>query len=217
MNENSENVKNFFHSYASDFNSIYGRTGKANFFQKTIDRLFRKVMFERMIETFKDLSGNEIKTILDIGCGPGRYSAHFMKLGKDILAIDIAQGMLDIAKDTTRSIETGSIQFILANYLEHNFENKIDGACLMGLLDYIDDPLSLLKKLNKEISKTICISFPKSRGALAFQRKIRYFLRSCPLYLYSKSEIEDLLKNAGFSGKYTIKDLGRDYYVKISI
>ena len=217
MNKKNEDVKKFFHSYASDFNAIYGRTGSANFFQKALDKHFRKVMFLRMIETIKDLSSDEIKSILDIGCGPGRYSSEFMKLNKKVVAIDLAQGMLDIAKTTTLNIKTGSIEFILANYLEHPFDKKFDAACLMGLLDYIEDPVKLLKKLNTEVSKIICLSFPKSKGLLAWQRKIRYRLRNCPLYLYTKTEIETFMFKSGMAGKYSIKDLGRDYYVKIDL
>ena len=208
-------VKEFFHNYASDFDAIYGRFEKTNFPGRFVDRHFRKVMALRMMETIKDLSGKNINSILDAGCGPGRYSVEFLLKDKKVVALDMAEGMLAIAKKATDRINRGEIEFILADYRKHTLSEKLDAACLMGFFDYIDNPDFVLEKLKSEISKIICASFPKSSGFLAWQRKIRYRLKKCPLHLYTLAEVKDLLNGAGYAGEYVIKDFGRDYYVKI--
>jgi len=213
----SDGMRKFFQGYAADFDAICGRTKKPNYFGRILDRYFRKVMFQRMQEVLIDSRREKIKTLLDIGCGPGRYAIEFLKQGKDVVALDIAQVMLNMAKIATKGIETGSIKFVNADYLEHNFEQKFDAACLMGFFDYIEFPINVLKKLKKEVSGTIYASFPKSSGLLAWQRKIKHTLRRCPLFLYTRKDVEELIKEAGFEFNYEIKDLGRDHFVKIEI
>jgi SAM-dependent methyltransferase len=216
MENDRSKVSKFFHGYAGDFDAIYGHTDKRNALGRWIDTHLRAVMRLRFEETLKHTAKKEIRSILDVGCGPGRYSTEFLKQGKDVVALDIAEGMLALARKSAGAMEhNGSISFIKADYLENNFPEKIDAACLMGFFDYIRDPVTLMKKLKKEISKEIYASFPKNSGLLALIRRMRYRLRNCPLFLYSRYEIEKILDESGLAGQYTIQDFGRDYYVKI--
>ena len=210
-------VAAFFESYANDFNSIYGHTGKRNFFQRAIDSIFRKTMFLRFQETLKNTSNPQIESVLDIGCGPGHYCAAFLKQNKKVTGLDVSEEMLKIARQNLgRQNLSGEINLIRDDYLNHAFTEKFDAACLMGFFDYIKNPKDILIKLKKEIRKEIYASFPKSGGMLALQRRIRYKMRHCPLYLYSKKDVFDLMKQTGF-GNYEIVDCERDWFVKIRL
>jgi hypothetical protein len=85
----------------------------------------------------------------------------------------------------------------------------------MGFFDYIKEPVELIKKLKKDVTKEIYMSFPKKGGFLTWQRKLRYNMRNCPLYFYSKKSLTNILDQAGLQNKYTIKDLGRDFFVRV--
>jgi hypothetical protein len=130
----------------------------------------------------------------------------------------MAEGMIEIAKKRTAPYaNSGKISFVLADYMEHQFNEKYDAAVLMGVFDYVKDSVGMLKKLQKDVSKEIYGSFPKAGGFLTWQRKVRYNMRNCPLYFYSKKSLVDILDEAGLQGKYTIKDLGRDFFVKVKL
>ena len=101
--------------------------------------------------------------------------------------------------------------------MEHKFDQKYDAAVLMGVFDYTKEPVALLKKLQQDVSKEIYGSFPKNGGFLTWQRKVRYNMRNCPLYFYTKNHLVDVLDQSGLQGKYTIKDLGRDFFVKVKL
>ena len=58
-------------------------------------------------------------------------------------------------------------------------------------------------------------SIPGDRGFLAWQRKIRYNLRNCPLFLYSREFLEDSLKKAGCFEISEITEIDRGYFVTI--
>lgn len=214
----TQDVKKFFHGYAADFDSIYGHSKKRSLFDKVMDKLFRRSMLLRFEETLAQSKNPAIRTILDVGCGSGVYCVEFLKQGKTVVGIDLAEGMLEIAKTKTAAFkDSGHISFVLADYMEYEFNQQFDAACLMGVFDYIKEPVPLIKKLQKDVSKELYMSFPKKGGLLTWQRKMRYNLRNCPLYFYSKKSLVDILGQSGLQGKYTIKDLGRDFFVKTTL
>ena len=219
--KDTQEVKSFFDGYASDFDSIYGHTDhKRGILDKLADKLFRQVMLLRFKETLKRTANPVIQSVMDIGCGPGHYCVEFLKQGKKVIAIDLAENMLKIAK---QRVEASSFEkpvdivFLEENYLDYQFDQQYDAACLMGFFDYIQNPEDVLEKLKKDITKEVYASFPQSGGLLIFQRKIRYKLRNCPLYLYSRKDVDDLMKKVGLEGKYEVIDLKRDFFVKIDM
>ena len=74
----TEKVGAFFESYAGSFDSIYGHEAKRTVMEKITDKLFRQTMFVRFKETLKHTANPKIKSIIDIGCGPGHYCAAFL-------------------------------------------------------------------------------------------------------------------------------------------
>ena len=213
----TDKVATFFEGYASGFDSIYGHSEKRSGFQKLVDNLFRRTMFLRFQKTLRYTIDPSIVTIIDIGCGPGHYCLEFLRQHKIVTGLDLSEEMLKIAQRNINTLQVkGEKHFIKADYLTHIFDKKFDAACLMGFFDYIKDPLDILLKLKKEIRKEVFASFPKSGGLLAVQRKIRYKLKNCPLYLYSKNDVTGLMNQAGFR-KFEIQDCERDWFVRITV
>lgn len=213
----TNNVGKFFHNYAADFDSLYGHTERRSPIGKWLDRKLRKTMFLRFEEALKNTAKPEIKSVLDVGCGPGRYLVEFKLQGKEATGIDMAGGMLAIAKNVTNKVKgPGTVEFIESDYLSFNPGKQYDAACLMGFFDYIEKPEEIINKLKKDISKEFYASFPQADEPLSLQRRVRYKMRNCPLWLYTRQDVETILNNCGLQGKYEIKDFGRDYYVKVT-
>ena len=212
-NNISQDVSVFFDGYAHDFSSIYKEdTKKRSSFDKLMDKLFRKDIQDRFDRTVNGINKDSISTVLDIGCGPGHFVVKFLEQGKKVTALDIAPSMLEITKQRVQAIgREDEVEFILEDYTEHKFDQKFDAACVMGFFDYVEDPVKVLKKLLEEIDKEIYISIPGNKGFLAWQRKIRYRMRNCPLYLYS---LEYLIE----AGCYEISEIAtteRGHFVTI--
>jgi len=217
MNTNTKNVKEFFDGYAGDFDAIYGHTTERSGFGRWVDKNFRQVMFKRFEETLKHTNNSQINSVLDVGCGSGRYLVEFLKQSKAVTGLDMAPGMIDIAKNITSKIEhNGTIEFAVGDYLQHQFTQQFDAACLMGFFDYIEQPTEVFNKLKQDVSKEIYASFPKSGGLLAWQRQVRYKLRNCPLYLYSKKDVESIMQQCDLKN-YSIKDFGRGLFLKVEL
>ena len=211
-------VANFFHGYAVDFDSIYGHTDakKRSAWQKFLDKYFRESMRIRFDLAQQYAANPTIKTVLDVGCGSGVYCEALLEKGKTVTGIDIAEGMLTLAKEKTKRFNnSGKIEYIHDGYLNHRFNQEFDAAILTGFFDYIQNPLDIFKKLETDITREIYMSFPKSGGFLGWQRKIRYSWRKCPLFYYSEKDIQQLLKKMGWENKATITSIKRDFFVRV--
>jgi predicted TPR repeat methyltransferase len=214
MVTNSTKVHDFFDGYAAQFDSIYGHSEGRGAFGRFLDQKLRKTMFLRFREVLRNTANPDLETILDVGCGPGHYCQEFLKQGKQVTGLDIAEAMLEIA--SRRTGDSRHVTYVAADYLRHEFDQPFDAACLMGFFDYVEDPVAVFKKLRRDVTQEIYASFPTDRGFLALQRRVRYRLRNCPLYLYSRRDIENIMAAAGLS-KFDILDFGRDYFVKVSL
>ena len=209
----TQEVGTFFDGYAKDFQSIYGNA-KRNAWYKVMDKWFRKSMMERFKYSVDYAENSEIKTILDVGCGPGHYLHAFLEIGKTVTGIDIAKNMVELsAQKNKESVELGKLTLIVDEYSTHQFEKPFDASCLMGFFDYIEVPEKIIEKLRKDVIKEFWMSFPKSKHVLTWQRKIRYAMRNCPLFFYTKNQIESILKSQNINN-YSIIDLDRDFFVR---
>lgn len=214
--KDEQGVKDFFSGYAEDFDSIYGDGKPRNVFNKIVDKLFRQSMYERHKRTIDFLSNSDVKTVLDVGCGSGRYSLDLAKNGMSVTGIDLAQEMLDIATNNSNQAGYNNNTYIQGSYLDVEVDKKHDAAILMGLFDYISDPEELFLKLKKDTKKYILGSFPKPGGILGWQRKVRYNLRNCQLFYYSKEDLIELMKASGIEN-YEIQDNYREYFLIVRL
>jgi hypothetical protein len=56
------------------------------------------------------------------------------------------------------------------------------------------------------------MSFPKSREWRAPVRRVRFWVKGCPLFLYTESQVKGILSEAGVT-RYDWIALDRDYIV----
>ena len=66
----------------------------------------------------------------------------------------------------------------------------------MGFFDYIEEPIKIYNCLKKD-SKISLASFPKKYHFLTPQRYIKYNLRKCPIFFYTKNQIDSMMKEIG--------------------
>jgi 2-polyprenyl-3-methyl-5-hydroxy-6-metoxy-1,4-benzoquinol methylase len=210
--KDEQGVKDFFSGYAEDFDSIYGDGKPRNLFNRITDKLFRQSMYERYKRTIDFLTNSDVKTVLDVGCGSGRYSLDLAKNGMIVTGVDLAEEMLNIARTNSQKAGFENNTYIAGSYFDVEIDKKHDAAILMGLFDYISNPEELFSKLKKDTSKYILASFPKPGGILGWQRKIRYNMRNCQLFYYSKESLEGLMSTSGITN-YEIQDNHREYFL----
>lgn len=200
----------FFDQYASGFSAIYGNDN--TIVNRVVNTLFRQSMKQRYLLTLEGCSPIVGKSVLDIGCGPGHYSVELARRGASrVLGLDFADGMLELARK--RASEGGvsnACTFERADFLTADLSEKFDYVIVMGFMDYIKEPRSMIEKALSVTTSKAFFSFPLDGGLLAKQRSIRYRYK-CDLFLYSADRVRSLFDGLGV--RIETKNLKRDLFV----
>ncbi len=215
MTVSANRTSEFFHSYAHDFNAIYGNSN--TFVNRWINRYLRASMRLRYEKTIAGCSPIQGKSVLDIGCGPGHYSVALAKNGAaQVFGIDFADEMIAIAKQNAQSAGIESrCQFARHDFLADPMDDKYDYTIAMGFMDYMADPRKTIDKVLSVTKGKAFFSFPEDGGLLAWQRKLRYKQR-CPLYLYTRSQLDQLFSGVG-PAQVSCEPIARDYFVTVTM
>jgi len=217
MREGSRKAARFFEGYASQFDGIYDRQ-QGRGLSRWINRWLRASMALRFDGTFATLRPMSGHSVLDIGCGSGRYVHTCLKLGAArVVGIDLSEEMLSIARVATAELSghDSSAEFVCGDFSSHSFAERFDYGIVMGVLDYVAEPEPFLKRVMAAITQKVVLSFPVAESVWTCQRKFRYWLRRCPLYFYGRKDLEDLMTKSGAT-TYSIDRIHRDYFVVAS-
>jgi len=112
-------------------------------------------------EVFRDITGRELESILDLGCGPGYYVEEFAKRGKRSTGIDISPEMIEYARRKI-SGQHLTTELIVGDFLDFSLHDPVDMAILMlDSASYILTNDSFIKHLE-------CVASNLNHGGLYF-------------------------------------------------
>jgi ubiquinone/menaquinone biosynthesis C-methylase UbiE len=191
--------RNFWNNEADAFEKIYSH--EKSRLSASLDRVFRKDMFERFIFTMKNCEPVKGRTFLDVGCGNGLYSLELAKKGAaQVVGIDISPVMITRCKRSAeRERLEERVSFVQTDLLAYEPKSDFDVSYGIGLFDYIKDPLPVLKKMKDVTRDKAIMAFPRFWTWRAPVRKVRLTIKGCPVFFYPKSKIDQLMKQAGFA------------------
>ncbi len=218
MEEDSK-VKDYFTRAAQNFDNIY--ENKGGFVTKVANALFRKGMHERY-ELALNLCGKGDLSVLDIGCGAGRFTIPLAERGMKVLGIDYSPEMIRMAdRYVELRAQAGKeplrITHMCGDFLS-GFEakEKFDVTLAMGVFDYLGEPLLFLRKMKDVTRGRMIISFPSKYTPQMPIRKMWLATKGCPVYFYTRSGIVSLFTGAGISD-YEIIPIKAGYLVKADV
>ncbi len=212
----SVKVSEYFTRAATSFDSLYA--DESSDFDKFINRRFRRDIYERFASSLSHALKSKSASVLDVGCGPGRYAIALAELGvQRIVGLDISEGMIALAKQRTATErpDDKAIEFICQSFMDLGDSERFDLVIAMGFFDYIADPLPVLARMKSLATHSVIASFPSISWYRTPIRKVRYFFKRCPVYFYRRDQIEQLGKAAGFTKTEVSKidGAGQDYFV----
>jgi 2-polyprenyl-3-methyl-5-hydroxy-6-metoxy-1,4-benzoquinol methylase len=212
LNNEIQAQRAFWNSEADAFQKIY--THRKSRFANTLDRIFRKDMYERYSFTIENCEPIMDRKFLDVGCGNGMYSLELGRKGAaKVVGIDISEVMIDVClKSSKEQNLSDRCAFIQTDLLDYKPESRFDVSFGIGLFDYISDPLPVLKRMREVSTDKAIMAFPRLWTWRAPVRKVRLARKGCDVYFYSKARIEQLLRDAGFSRQEIVK-VGKLYCV----
>lgn len=203
-------VHRYFAKEAARFDAIYDDTKPLH--QRIGDALFRRVILERFSLVVNAL-GAPGKSVLDVGCGPGRYGLELARRSAArCVGVDVAAEMIDIARsEADKAGVSGSCEWIVSDYESFETSERFDAVLAMGYFDYLEEPDGHLAKMMRQCKGRIFASLPKRWTVRTGLRKVRFELERGFVRFYSRGEALDLFARQGPLQYLSLVDLGRDY------
>ena len=213
MRNDSDRIQRHFDRTSAEFDSIY--SGKKSEFRRLLDRLLRWDMQERLRLTLEACRPVEGKSVLDVGCGTGRFCFPLAQDGaRHVVGIDFAPSMIERAREIAREMNLAErCEFTPGDIMEYSPGQTFDYIIAIGLFDYVKDDRPLLVKFRKLTSGKLVASFPRADTWRAPIRKLRLALLNCPVYFYTEKRIRDHLLISGFTLE-RIRKVGKLYFVE---
>ena len=205
-------VRSYFDREARRFDAIY--ENRKPLIQRVMDRFFRGIILRRfqLVCNLAPLPGTW--TVLDIGCGSGRYAVALCRSGASrVVGLDVAPAMVELARrEVERAGFAARSEFLLGDFHDYRSEEEFDVVLAMGYFDYLENPLSHLQRMVAVCRGRIFASFPKRWEWRAPTRKLRFLALGSFVRFYSQRQIQSLVAGAGLApDRAPLIDLGRDW------
>ena len=213
-----DTVRGYFEREAERFDAIYHPD--KSLAQRLVDRWFRGVVIERFHLICNLAPSPGPWTVLDVGCGSGRYSVALARAGAaQVVGVDGAAPMIAIAERAAREAGVAErCRFVVTGFLDLPAGDRFDVVVATGYFDYLDDPAPHLKKMVAMSRHRVFLSFPKRWEWRVLVRKVRFWIERGFVRFYSKAEVEALMRDAGVPPeRCSLIDLGRDWIAVIRV
>ena len=153
-------VHRYFDREADRFDAIYDRDKPLH--QRVGDAVFRRAIRERYSLTINSI-GAVGRTVLDVGCGPGRYGIELARRGAArCLGIDVAEQMINIARAESKEGGVADrCEWVISDFLSWEGGEVFDAVVAMGYFDYLEDPTPHLEKMIGHCKDRVFVSLPK--------------------------------------------------------
>lgn len=208
MNNELLAQRKYWNNEADAFQRIY--THRKSKMSNILDSVFRKDMYERFVFTIKHCEPVKDRTFLDVGCGNGLYTFELARKGaRRILGLDISEVMIGLCKEASETQNLNDrCEFIQTDLLEYKSNEKFDVSFGIGLFDYIRDPAPVLKRMREMSTEKVILAFPRYWTWRAPVRKVRLNARGCDVFFYTKSRLNELMRDAGYK-RHEVHKVGK--------
>lgn len=214
----TEVVRGYFDRQARRFDAIYESNKPVS--QQVVDRIFRNVVVKRfeLITNLAPMVGPW--SVLDVGCGPGRYAIALAQAGAArVVGVDAAAAMIDIARSEADRVKVGErCEFVTAAFNEFSTDEMFDVIVATGYFDYLSDPELHLSRMIKRCRGRIFASIPKKWELRVPIRVARFAYERGFVRFYSHSQLDQLIASTGIDrNRVSVIDLGRDWILIIRL
>ncbi len=210
-------VEHYFTRSAELFDSLY-HSQPARPAARWLNRTFRRDIYERFRLSLQHIERCRLQSVLDVGCGSGRYAVALSEIGVPrVLGLDVSPGMIKLARELTigSNGEHTSVEFVQQDFAAFETSERFDAVMAMGFFDYAADPLAALVRMRRFARHSVIASLPSISWYRTPIRKARYWAKRCPVYFYRRAEIDRLAQGCGFARHEItkIEGAGQDYFV----
>jgi len=194
----TQQVGRHFDRTASAFDSLYHGAAPSRL-MGWINRRFRADIDERFRRTLDHVAAVRPRSVLDIGCGSGRYlEALAQPDGRRLVGLDVSENMLAMARSRLDRLRDCHVELVAADFAQWPSDEVFEVVVAMGFFDYVADPAAALVRMAQRAGHSVVASFPSRHWLRMPLRKARYLFKACPVRFYSRRQIASMAEAAGF-------------------
>jgi ubiquinone/menaquinone biosynthesis C-methylase UbiE len=195
--DEARQIAEYWDKIAPEFDSIY--TGKKNPVARKLDQWLRRDMYERFDWVMRKSGAGRGQTVCDVGCGSGRFVSALAQKGGRVTGLDFAPAMLKMAQELVdREKVADRCDFVLSDVLDWKTDRQFDLVIAIGFWDYVADPLGRLKVIRSITRDRFLSAWPRAGTLRAAIRNVRLKAAGCPVYFWTRPQVDELLNRAGF-------------------
>lgn len=189
-----QKVRAHFHADAQRFDAIYEAEEKKGAFERWVDNVWRGVVKRRLELAEQVLAPLAGKTVVDVGCGSGRFCFMYAQRGAArVLGVDFAEAMIELARQhATRLGVAKQCEFRTGFFPEAVGNEQFDASTAMGFFDYIADPVQIVSAMRQLTRETMVMSFPKRWEWRIPIRRVRFCSAVARFFCIPKAASEKL-------------------------
>lgn len=95
--------------------------------------------------------------LLDLGCGTGWTSRFFARRGYEVVGVDIAPDMIELANKKKKGSKLQNLKHIVSDYESLNFKNEFDCAIFYDSLHHAEDEYTALARVFQALKPGGCV------------------------------------------------------------
>lgn len=158
--------------------------GRAKYYEKIFSIPLIKRLEQAEVGKILSLSKVADKSVLDIGCGYGKFLKFWKDMGaRMVVGMDFSKSMLGQAR------QKSDCSLLIGDAFKIPFkDNSFDLVTCIGVANYYKNVEALLKEISRVSRNEIIITFPKS----SVIGKIYASVSKIPIFLKEEWEIKDI-------------------------
>jgi SAM-dependent methyltransferase len=133
------------------------------------------------------------KTVLEVGCGNGNFTALIAQTAEYVQAVDIDPALLVEAADRTSRLK--NVEVMLAEPTTIDTGRQFDSIVLLDVLEHVEDDLGFLRHLRSQLYEggAIIVKVPAIPGIYnKMDRAVGHFRR------YNRAHLVNVMRSAGY-------------------
>jgi 2-polyprenyl-3-methyl-5-hydroxy-6-metoxy-1,4-benzoquinol methylase len=196
-----ERAKSYFDELAPEYDRAFRKAGGGPL-QNLVNRWFRGRTFERRMRLLEELfAGLELqgKSVLDLGCGSGQVSVLAARMGARVHAVDIAPGMLEIARAGARAAGVSErVTFEEGDAASHAAA-PADVVLLVGVVEYYADYERLIRHAASLTRRTLIVAHTSRVAYRMLLRRLLFARKGAALYFHPMDGVVRAGERAGLA------------------
>jgi len=175
MAEDRDSARDYFEKLAPEYDRAFRLQGRGPL-NAVVNRLFRGPTFVRRMRLLEEIFGGlglAGRSVLDLGCGSGQVSLLAAAMGAQVRGIDIAPGMLALAREAAARAGLAERVTFEEGDVSRAALAEADVVLLVGVIEYYADFADLIRRAAAATRHSLVIAHA---NRVAYRMALRYAL-----------------------------------------